>query len=100
VYKISNTKSKGRGVFATKNIKEGSLIMECPTVRLSPADCHFIQNTVLQDYVLMSGSDWDRSRYSPLGDVAFLNHDNVANAKWGFGTNKEMFFSVCQNRYH
>jgi hypothetical protein len=47
---IKLTEKKGRGVFATKNIKKHRLIEKCEIIKFTEPDSDKISNTVLGEY--------------------------------------------------
>jgi len=72
---------KGRGVYCSEDIPEGSTIELCPVIVLPPQDTQMIHATALHDYYFI----WDRDIKSSciaLGYGSLYNHSDNANAEF------------------
>jgi SET domain-containing protein len=79
------SESKGRGVFAKKNIKEGTIIDVAHIVLIPNNHYDVIQDTVLYDYIFA----WDDPKYEgeyqcaiALSISQFINHSYNPNVKY------------------
>jgi SET domain-containing protein len=78
---IMEDEVKGRGVYCSEDITEGSMIELCPILILSPQDTEKIHATALHDYYFI----WDRDIKSSciaLGYGSLYNHSDKANAEF------------------
>lgn len=76
---IKNSKKRGRGVFATSNLKKGQVIEVCPIVLLPREETKFIDKTLLYNYYF----GWGRDKKQPaiaLGYGSLYNHSFSPNA--------------------
>lgn len=72
---------KGRGVYCSEDIPEGSTIELCPVIILPPKDTKGIHGTSLHDYYFI----WDRETKSSciaLGYGSLYNHSDSPNAEF------------------
>ena len=72
----------GRGLFATRNIKKGTVIEKSPTIRLTPGDNSYIENTVLQFYTYDSPNELSGDCFLALGFGALFNHSDEPNVAY------------------
>lgn len=77
---IRTTKSKGRGVFALKDFKEGEIIENCPVIWLNSKDRKHCEKTILNYYVYPWRSTVTGSVV--LGYGSIYNHSFDPNADW------------------
>lgn len=75
---IKNTKNKGKGVFATADIEENTLIEISPVIVLSERDTKIINDTHLYNYYF-SWYENQKSSAIALGNVSIYNHQVDAN---------------------
>ena len=75
---IKNTKNKGKGVFATADIEENTLIEISPVIVLSEKDTKIINDTYLYNYYF-SWYENQKSSAIALGNVSIYNHQVDAN---------------------
>lgn len=75
---IKKTKKKGLGVFATNDIKKGTLIELSPVIVLNEADTKLIHKTHLHDYYF-SWEENQKCSAIALGYVSLYNHQVDSN---------------------
>jgi SET domain-containing protein len=75
---IRRAAHKGRGVFATEHVPEGTVIATCPVLVCSAAETGVISRTRLGEYQFR----WADKRQSCIafGVVSLCNHDEAPNA--------------------
>lgn len=78
---IKRTKSKGRGVFATRDFQVGEIIEICPVITLPEKDTKYIDNTKLYDYYFGWGKKFKRVAIA-LGYGSLYNHSYEPNAQY------------------
>ena len=67
----------GRGVFANRNIQKDEVFLENHLLKLGPADVHFCQKSILQNYMYSGGDNYDQnSGYIALGPGSLINDAN------------------------
>jgi SET domain-containing protein len=88
------TNGKGRGVFACKEIKKGSIIEVVPVITMPAAEVHaWNSNFGLYDYVFR----WDeRTMAIALGYGSLYNHSFLPNAKFSVGTGLTIIFNAIR----
>lgn len=79
---IKETKEKGRGVFATSEIAESSIIEICPLIVIPKAELTHLDKTKLYDYYFVW--DEDGSAAIALGYGSLYNHSDSPNAEFSF----------------
>ena len=79
-FKVKVTPKKGRGLFATKNIKKGEIIEKCPVLALTPKERLNAEKTLLNYYIY----PWRSTRGASvvLGYGSIINHSFDPNADW------------------
>ena len=79
-FEIKKTSLKGRGLFATKNIKKGEIIESCPVLIFSPKERLNVEKTILNYYIY----PWRSTRGASmvLGYGSIINHSFKPNADW------------------
>ena len=79
-FEVKITPTKGRALFATKNIKEGEIIEKCPVLILTPKERLNAEKTLLNYYIY----PWRSTRGASvvLGYGSILNHSFSPNADW------------------
>lgn len=78
---VRESKGKGRGVFAVRNIPGKSCIEVCPILVLSPKDRKWIEKTKLYNYDFEWGRDKKKAAIA-LGCGSLYNHSDDPNAEW------------------
>ncbi|MDP3953512.1 MAG: SET domain-containing protein [bacterium] len=80
------TKSRGRGVFALKDLKRGQLIEEAPVIVLSPKDSSVCERTILDLYIY----PWKGKKDGclALGYGSLYNHSFEPNAEYDLNYRK------------
>ena len=78
---IKNTVDKGRGVFTTKKINEGTIIEEAPVVVMGHEDKLLVDRTLLHDYIFDWGNDKNECCIA-LGFVSIYNHSYTSNCEY------------------
>jgi SET domain-containing protein len=76
-----DTPQRGRGVFTTESIPEGTTIEIAPVIVLNEADRTTVDSTLLHDYIFEWGED-ERQAAVALGYVSIYNHSVEANCKY------------------
>jgi hypothetical protein len=72
---------RGRGVFATEAIAEGTLLEECPVIVLPASEIEALETTTLSDYYFRWGGMGDEAAIA-LGFGSLYNHADVPNAMY------------------
>jgi len=78
---IEEVENKGRAVFSSSDIPEGSTIEICPVILLNEDDREIIHRTSLHDYYFI----WDLEKLNAaiaLGYGSIYNHSSKANAEF------------------
>lgn len=78
---IKNSPKRGRGVFATANIKQGTVIEISPVIVLTEKERKAIEETLLFHYVFEWGNDKKKACVA-LGYVSMYNHSYSANCEY------------------
>ncbi len=76
-----DTESKGRSVFTSEDITEGSIIEICPVIIINPEETTTIHKTQLHDYYFI----WDIETGSSaiaLGYGSLYNHSDDPNSEF------------------
>jgi tRNA-specific adenosine deaminase 3 len=76
---IKYTESKGRGVFASKEIDEDEIVEESPLLVLSPEDSLAIEGTMLSCYQYYFS---ENQVALGLGNTSLYNHSSIPNAEF------------------
>lgn len=72
--------TKGRGVFARRDLRRGMLLERVPAISLSLADTEAIAVTVLEDFYFANPTDRDGGLLV-LGLASLVNHSDTPNAE-------------------
>jgi len=82
----------GYGVFATRLIRKGEVIEECPTLVLNQS-CDDLSN-----YVFHWGENKENDKQSalPLGYGCLYNHSAIPNATWKCNTDKQKITFIAR----
>jgi uncharacterized protein len=78
---IKETEGRGRGVFTTVDIPEGSLIEVCPIIKIPKRELPIIHKTILHDYYFLWGEDLEDCAIA-LGYGSMYNHELMPNANF------------------
>jgi SET domain-containing protein len=78
---IMETAGRGRGVFTTEAIPEGTTIEIAPVIVLNQADRKIVDTTLLHDYIFEWGIGEQEAAVA-LGYVSIYNHSVDANCKY------------------
>lgn len=78
---IMETAERGRGVFTTEAIPEGTTIEIAPVLVLNEADRAIVDATLLHDYIFEWGED-EKQAAVALGYVSIYNHSTEANCTY------------------
>lgn len=91
---VRGTSSKGRGVFALRDFKEGEIIESCPVINITPKERKRIQGTIFNYYIYPWRST--RSGSLVLGYGSIYNHSFSPNADWkqNFKTNSMVYRAI------
>ena len=78
---IGTSPKRGRGVFAAKNIKKGTVIEISPVIVLTEKERKTIEGTLLFHYVFEWGTDKKKAALA-LGYVSLYNHSYDSNCEY------------------
>jgi uncharacterized protein len=79
---VAVTKDKGRGVFTSEPISEGTLIELAPVIVMGAEERILLDKTLLHDYIFEWGKKLDQCAVA-LGLVSMYNHSYKANCQYG-----------------
>jgi SET domain-containing protein len=80
---------RGRGVFAAKNIKKGTVIEISPVIVLTEKERKTIEKTLLFHYVFEWGNDKKKAALA-LGYVSLYNHSYDSNCEYEMEFGKKL----------
>lgn len=76
---IKNTKNIGRGVFATIDIKKGTIIHISPVILIKGKELKSLESTIIDHYVF----GWNKTTNAlALGYGSLFNHRSFANVTY------------------
>ena len=78
---IEPTENRGRGVFTSENIKEGTVIETSPVIVMSRDERKLLDQTLLHDYIFEWGEKKDQCCMA-LGYVPLYNHSYKSNCEY------------------
>jgi SET domain-containing protein len=78
---IAPSPNRGRGVFTSKNIPEGTVIEVSPVIVLSAAERKIVEKTKLFDYIFEWGNS-KRLACVALGYISLYNHEYSSNCEY------------------
>lgn len=78
---ITESATKGRGVFTSIDISEGDTIEVCPVIKIPRSQLPIIHKTILHDYYFLWGEDMDECAIA-LGFGSLYNHEVDSNANF------------------
>ena len=86
---IGTSPKRGRGIFATKNIKKGTVIEISPVIVLTEKERKTIEKTLLFHYVFEWGVDKKKAALA-LGYVSLYNHSYDSNCEYEMEFGKKL----------
>ena len=86
---VQSSPNRGRGVFATKNIKKGTVIEISPVLVLTEKERKTIEKTILFHYVFEWGNDKKKAALA-LGYVSLYNHSYDSNCEYEMEFGKKL----------
>ena len=89
IVEIKSSPKRGRGVFATANIKQGTVLEVSPVIVLSEKERKTIEKTLLFDYIFEWGIDKKKACVA-LGYVSLYNHNYEANCEYEMDFKKRL----------
>ena len=91
---IAQSPIHGRGVFATEDIEEGTLIEFSPLIILPSSERGILQSSKLYDYYF----EWSESQIAVgLGYLSIYNHASPANCYWERLEDKQAMRVISQS---
>lgn len=87
--KVRKTKTMGRGVFTTEDIKRGRVVETCPCIVWDRQDERQIQSTLLRFYVF-EGKVFSDASVLALGFGSLYNHSGKPNATYKYDPKKRV----------
>lgn len=78
---VAASSEKGRGVFASNDLKKNTVIEIAPVIVLSKLDRGFIDQTLLHDYIFEWGDQRNQCCMA-LGYVPLYNHSSRSNCEY------------------
>ena len=89
ILEIKKSPKRGRGIFATANIKAGVVIEISPVIVLSEKERKIIEQTLLFDYIFEWGENKKKACVA-LGYVSLYNHNYEANCEYEMNFKKKI----------
>jgi len=86
---ISDSFNKGRGVFTSENIVEGTTIEVSPVIVMSKKERLLLDQTLLHDYIFEWGNNKNQCCLA-LGYVSVYNHSYQSNCEYEMDYAEEM----------
>ena len=78
---IAGSDHKGRGVFTSENIPEGTIIEMSPVIVMNKDERVLLDQTLLHDYIFEWGDDKDECCVA-LGYLSMYNHSYRSNCEY------------------
>ncbi|HEY6505105.1 MAG TPA: SET domain-containing protein [Chitinophagaceae bacterium] len=78
---IASSGAKGRGVFTSENIEEGTVIEIAPVIVMSREERRLLDQTKLHDYIFEWGAKKDQCCMA-LGYIPVYNHSYRSNCEY------------------
>lgn len=75
---IKKDGKKGRGVYASRAIKQGAVVEECEIIFIPKKDLPYLKKTQVDSYYYC----WKAAAALPLGFGVLYNHSFRPNAEW------------------
>lgn len=92
-FTLKKEPSTGRGLYAVKPIRKGSLICECPLLIVPTPHKKRVERTPLIDYTF----DINGKLAIPLGYGGLFNHHQDNNVEWGLVDDDLLEFRAVKN---
>ncbi|HXB45777.1 MAG TPA: SET domain-containing protein [Puia sp.] len=86
---ISDSFNKGRGVFTSEAISQGTVIEISPVIVMSKKERLALDQTLLHDYIFEWGGDKNRCCLA-LGYISVYNHSYQSNCEYEMDYKEEM----------
>lgn len=86
---IQSSPKRGRGVFASANIKKDTVIEISPVIVLSEKERKIVEKTILFDYIFEWGIDKKKACVA-MGYVSMYNHNYDANCEYEMDFKKKL----------
>ena len=86
---IAPTGGKGRGVFTTDDIEQGTVIEVSPVIVMSREDRKLLDQTLLHDYIFEWGAD-RKGCCMALGYIPIYNHSYRSNCEYAMDYDEAM----------
>lgn len=86
---ISDSFNKGRGVFTSENIVEGTIIEVSPVIVMSKKERLLLDQTILHDYIFVWGNNKNQCCLA-LGYISVYNHSYQSNCEYEMDYKDEM----------
>ncbi len=83
---------KGKGLFAKKNIKKGTILDEAQLIYLTKEDYERVKPTLVESYTFEWEDPEDNGKYShviPMSACEFINHSYNPNVEYYFDYRKK-----------
>ncbi len=91
---IKNTERKGRGVFATRDFREGDLIETCHIIECPEQDTEFVDRTFLYNYYFNWGPKRNKVAIA-LGYGSLYNHSYEPNGVYTKDFERKLIIFKC-----
>ena len=89
ILEIQSTHKRGRGVFASANIKKDTVIEISPVIVLTEKERKIVEKTILFDYIFEWGVDKKKACVA-MGYVSMYNHNYDANCEYEMDFKKKL----------
>lgn len=86
---IAPTDKKGRGVFTSENIEEGTVVEISPVIVMNKEERKLIDQTLLHDYIFEWGVKKDQCCMA-LGYIPVYNHSYQSNCEYEMDFENEL----------
>lgn len=86
---IDGADSKGRGVYTSESIEEGTVVEESPVIVMSSEERKWLDKTLLHDYIFEWGNKKDQCCVA-LGYVSLYNHSYKSNCEYEMDFKKKL----------
>ena len=98
---LARTREKGLGLFAARDIRRKTVILQCPYIVVGPKGVPNV-GTDLEHYIFKfpftrSGKPYERSSMSAVvfGDASMLNHADIANCEWDWDVKRRVHKTIA-----
>ena len=76
---VGNVPDKGRGLIASKPIKQGTIVLRDPAIKLEEKDREYLDQTVMRTHYHFYRTEQSMEFYVVFGPGSLLNHENQPN---------------------